>query len=409
MEQVKDFFSDLLSTAYWPPRWHCGKWSAFHGWLYILSDLAIWSAYFAMPAIIIIYISKRKHVRFHPMYFLFAAFILACGTTHLLDAITFWYPVYRLNALVRFIAGVISWITVFYLIKVLPAAFSLKSAEELEAEVVRNKEMKIALEIANDKLNIKVKELENANTELEQFAYISSHDLQEPLRKIQTFISLMAENKDNEEKFTKYYNKVFESSARMKKLITELLSYSKLSQTGFRFDSIDLNETVEEIKSDFEVLIDEKNVLVHMQPMPPILGIKTQITQLFSNLLNNAIKFCDRQPVIHISAAALPDEEVKNNLLLPPGRSYIKITFQDNGIGFKQEFAAQIFKMFQRLNNRDDYEGTGIGLAVCKKIVDNHGGTISATSEPGAGTTFTLILPLYKPNADNDSTIKATT
>src|ERR1700744_4407054 len=129
MDQVFYFFSHLFSTTDWPPRWHCGRWTDFHGWLYICSDLAIWSAYFAMPVIIVTYISKRRNASFHPISFLFATFILACGITHLLDAITFWYPMYRLNALSRFVAGVVSWITVFYLIKILPVAFSLKSAE----------------------------------------------------------------------------------------------------------------------------------------------------------------------------------------------------------------------------------------------------------------------------------------
>ena len=134
MQQVIDFFTNLLDTSSWPPRWHCGKWTEFHGWLYIISDLLIFSAYFAMPVIIVRYIVSRTNARFHKVYILFAAFILACGFTHLLDAVSFWYPVYRFNALARFITGLISWTTVYYLIKLLPVAFSLKTAEELEMD-----------------------------------------------------------------------------------------------------------------------------------------------------------------------------------------------------------------------------------------------------------------------------------
>jgi len=136
---IIDFFQKLIDSSDWPPRWHCGKWTEFHGWLYIISDLLIWSAYFSIPLIIIRYISKRKDIRFIPLYFLFAAFILACGSTHLLDAIAFWIPVYRFNALVRFITGALSWTTVFYLVKNLPVAFTLRSSKELEMEIEQRK------------------------------------------------------------------------------------------------------------------------------------------------------------------------------------------------------------------------------------------------------------------------------
>jgi len=136
---ISDFFRKLLDTADWPPRWHCGNWTEFHGWLYIISDLLIWSAYFSIPLIIIRYISRRQDIRFIRLYFLFAAFILACGSTHLLDAVAFWQPAYRLNALVRLITGVLSWVTVFYLVKYLPMAFALRSSTELEKEIEQRK------------------------------------------------------------------------------------------------------------------------------------------------------------------------------------------------------------------------------------------------------------------------------
>ncbi|MES2893491.1 MAG: PAS domain S-box protein [Bacteroidota bacterium] len=135
MNQVIEFFTKLFDYADWPPRWHCGKWSEFHGWLYIISDLLIWSAYFTIPLVIIKYISRRSDAEFVKLYFLFAAFILACGATHFLDAISFWYPMYRLNALVRLITGALSWITVFYIIRYLPLAFSLRSQKALQAEI----------------------------------------------------------------------------------------------------------------------------------------------------------------------------------------------------------------------------------------------------------------------------------
>ncbi len=139
MNDVFEFFKKLFDTDDWPPRWHCGKWSEFHGWLYIISDLLIWAAYFAIPVIIIRFITYKRQRRFIKLYFLFAGFILACGATHFLDAIGFWIPAYRLSALVRAITAVISWLTVFNLVKLLPYAFSLKPSELLEAEIEMRK------------------------------------------------------------------------------------------------------------------------------------------------------------------------------------------------------------------------------------------------------------------------------
>jgi len=152
MRDVINFFARLFDTSDWPPRWHCGKWTDFHGWLYIISDLLIWAAYFAIPVIIIRFITYKKHQRFLRLYFLFAAFILACGATHFLDAVTFWIPVYRLNALVRAITAIISWLTVFALVRTLPYAFSLKEPKELENEINMREKAETELKQKNKQL-----------------------------------------------------------------------------------------------------------------------------------------------------------------------------------------------------------------------------------------------------------------
>src|SRR6187551_2436165 len=134
MDQILVFFERLFDSSDWPARWHCGQWTEFHGWLYLISDLLIWSAYFSIPLVIIKYITKKNDTQFLKLYFLFAAFILTCGATHFLDALAFWVPYYRLSALVRFITAMLSWTTVYYLVKFLPIAFSLRSQNELEIE-----------------------------------------------------------------------------------------------------------------------------------------------------------------------------------------------------------------------------------------------------------------------------------
>ena len=170
MNQLWDFFSRLLDYSDWPPRWHCGRWTEFHGWLYIISDLLIWSAYFSIPVVILRYIAKKQGVRFIRLYFLFAAFILACGATHLLDAVAFWFPAYRLNALVRFITGILSWITVFYLVRLLPLAFSLKTQSELEAEIAQRKKAE--------------EEVKLLNARLEQFVLARTEELSKSIKEI---------------------------------------------------------------------------------------------------------------------------------------------------------------------------------------------------------------------------------
>jgi len=139
MNNIVNFFEGLLDSSSWPARWHCGRWTDFHGWLYIGSDLLIWSAYFTIPVVIIRYISRKQNARFSRLYFLFAAFILACGATHFFDAVAFWVPLYRMNALVLFATAIISWLTVFYIIRFLPLAMALKPLKELEAELDQHK------------------------------------------------------------------------------------------------------------------------------------------------------------------------------------------------------------------------------------------------------------------------------
>jgi PAS domain S-box-containing protein len=156
MNQIIEFFKNLFDSSDWPPKWHCGRWTDFHGWLYIVSDLIIWSAYFSIPLVILRYIFKRPEVKFIKLYFLFASFILFCGATHFLDAVSFWVPLYRLNALFLLITGIISWLTVYYLVKYLPLIFSLRPQKELEFEIEQRKNAEAALNKLNEELEQRV-------------------------------------------------------------------------------------------------------------------------------------------------------------------------------------------------------------------------------------------------------------
>lgn len=237
--------------------------------------------------------------------------------------------------------------------------------------------------------------LEKSNHELEQFAYIASHDLQEPLRKIQTFADMVKNHLHDSELTEKYFNKIYSSAHRMSRLINDVLNYSRLTKTGEQFINTDLNKVLKDVLSDFELLIEQKQAVITYTDLPTIKGIPLQLHQLMANLISNSLKFAEKQPLITITAKHLTPKEVRNHPALHLDNEYVQLVFTDNGIGFEQQYAEQIFIIFQRLNNQRAFSGTGIGLALCKKIVDHHDGIIMAQSEPGKGATFTIILPVY--------------
>ena len=236
--------------------------------------------------------------------------------------------------------------------------------------------------------------LTRKNHELEQFAYIASHDLQEPLRKIQSFADLLKEEVLQEGVPPVYLEKIVSSAQRMSSLIKAVLNYSRLSNGTEALTKVDLNTVIRQALSDYEVLIGEKNASVTMDPMPVIIGDEIQMNQLFSNLIGNALKFCERAPVIQIKAGRLHPDHVAGIAGLEPATRYVHIQLADNGIGFDQKYADRVFSIFQRLGASRSYEGTGIGLALCKKIAENHKGHIWAESSPGKGSVFHVCLPV---------------
>jgi PAS domain S-box-containing protein len=249
---------------------------------------------------------------------------------------------------------------------------------------------------ANQKLERAIEELKKNNQELEQFAYVSSHDLQEPLRKIQTFSDLITKNLEQPSfDIKRYLGKIHASANRMSVLINDLLNFSRLSKTEDYFASVDLNDILENVKNDFEALIDQKKAVIQSGPLPVIRGIPIQLNQLFFNLVSNALKFCEKDPVILISSKEIDGSQVHNSFPhLDATQQYAHISFKDNGIGFDHMYATQIFTIFQQLNDRQQYHGTGIGLAICKKIAENHRGVITATGELNKGATFDMYLPI---------------
>ena len=248
---------------------------------------------------------------------------------------------------------------------------------------------------AEDKMREYLAELENRNSELEQFAYIASHDLQEPMRKIQTFTEVIERNLDDEVIVKRYFEKINTSARRMVELITSVLNYSRLSKERDLREDADLNEVLAGIESDFELPIREKNAKIVYNGLPVLKAHPLQMHQLFSNLISNALKFSSGSPVITISSQKIAKEGMKSSPVVLTADQYLEIVVKDNGIGFEQEYENLIFSMFQRLHPRQEYAGTGIGLAICKKIMENHKGFMRAEGEPRKGSSFYLYFPLY--------------
>lgn len=245
-------------------------------------------------------------------------------------------------------------------------------------------------------LEAKNQELARNNEELASFAYVASHDLQEPLRKIQTFSNLILtkESGDFSPKTKDYFQRILSASKRMQNLIKALLEYSRIDTSKITYTTTDLNRVLATVTHDLQELIEENNAGVEVNKLPTLQVVPYQISQLFSNMIINAIKYRKQEidPLIKIDAQLVSHEPLKKMGPDSP-KKYWKIAISDNGIGFDQEYSGKIFELFQRLHGISVYEGAGIGLAVCKKIVQNHGGFVEAEGQPGVGATFNIYLP----------------
>ncbi|MGB3008667.1 MAG: chemotaxis protein CheB [Chitinophagaceae bacterium] len=272
---------------------------------------------------------------------------------------------------------------------------SKRKSEKLRLEKAvaeRTQELKEATESLENKNN----DLLNMNRELEAFTYVSSHDMQEPLRKIQIFagIILEKENENLSDSGKNYFRLMQQSAERMRQLIHDLLVFSHINAAERKFEIIDLNLIIEEVKKDFKEEIAEKQAVIEVKGICKVHIIPFQFRQLMHNLIGNALKFSNPQIPPHIKIMSRTIKYEKLNIEgLPPIKEYCHISITDNGIGFEKEFSTKIFEVFQKLHSKDEYTGTGIGLAIVKKIVDNHNGIITATSELNKGAIFDIYIP----------------
>jgi light-regulated signal transduction histidine kinase (bacteriophytochrome) len=255
----------------------------------------------------------------------------------------------------------------------------LKKASVIQ--LILNAELEERVRLRTENLATAVESLKRSNQELEQFAYVASHDLQEPLRMISSFAQLLAQEYRGklDQEADEYIHYVVDGANRMQSLIQDLLSYSRVLSRGKPFEEVDLNQVLGEVHSSLQLLIQENGAAIGHDSLPMIICDASQMSQLFQNLISNSLKFRrDELPLIQISAR---DEG-----------EFWHFTVSDNGIGIEEQYFERIFKIFQRLHTKAEYPGTGIGLAVCQRIVEKHGGRTWIESEPGKGTTvhFTI-------------------
>jgi two-component system sensor kinase FixL len=582
---MSEFFLHLLDSGGFTPRVECGGWTAGLGWLHNLSDGLIGAAYLAIPAFLVFLIRRRRDVPFPWMFWLFAAFLLSCGFTHLLEVVTFYLPVYRLSGLLKLLTAAVSWATVIALVPLLPRALALPSPSQLEAEIAHRRQAEEALRRAQEELEERVRQrtaelaranealraeitqhqstgealrqsearlrsvVENAvdgiitideagtiqtfnpaaektfgyaagevvghnvallmpepyhsehdgylanylrtgqariigigrevvgrrkdgstfpmdlsvgrftidgrphftgivrdvterqrakeelrraheglerrvrertaalaranrtlekftrrlrqsNQDLQEFASMASHDLQEPLRKIQMFGSrLRARFHDQlDEQGQDYLRRMVAAAERMSLLIDDLLSLSRVTTRARPFVPVDLNRLTAEVLDDLEGRLQQSGGRVECGELPSIEADPVQVRQLLQNLIANALKFHRPgvAPAVRVAGEMLPPAE--------PGTSpACQLRIVDNGVGFEEKHLDRIFTPFQRLHGRGAYEGTGMGLAICRKIVQRHGGTITARSTPGQGSTFLVTLPALHDQASSDA------
>ncbi|MEO6851842.1 MAG: HAMP domain-containing sensor histidine kinase [Mucilaginibacter sp.] len=375
-EQVKDFFAQLFNTADWPPRWHCGSWTDFHGWLYIISDLSIWASYFAIPFLLFRILNKRKDIPFPKIIWLFIAFILLCGTTHLVDAIIFWWPAYRLSALVRFFTGAVSIITVIALYKVLPIVYSLRTQAQLETEILERK--KAEEEVRHHQ--VMQLAAENLVARKDEFMSIASHELKTPITSLKGSLQLMERmvgKNDALEPVGPFVTKAVKQVNKLTDIINDLMDVTriqagKLEVVKTNFNLMELvRECVDQCRAE-----NKHQVEINGDAALQVHADRNRLDQVLTNFLTNAFKYSTADKLISISFEKINNDKVK-------------VSVTDQGIGIPDELIGNIFDRFYRVEQTtQNFSGIGLGLYISSEVIKRHDGEIGVTSALGKGSTF---------------------
>ncbi|MBF2004986.1 MAG: GHKL domain-containing protein [Chlorogloeopsis fritschii C42_A2020_084] len=418
-----EFVNNFFFSGNFIPHGHCYLWKPELVGLHILSDAVITLSYYSIPLTLLYFVRRREDIPFKSIFLLFGAFIVSCGTTHIMEVWTLWHPDYWLSGGIKAFTAIISFYTALTLIPLVPQALALPSPEQLEVanqalqeEITERKRVEhelrqykghleelvnqrtAELEKANEQLQQEIIqrqqsqekmgqlliELESANKELNDFAYVVSHDLKAPLRGINSLSEwLLADYADKlDDEGKELINLLIHRVKKLHNLIEAILQYSRVGRIKETIKQVNLNEIVTDVIELFQPL---ENIQIEIaNQLPVVYCEKTRIEQVFQNLLGNAIKFMDK-PQGKIVIACLEE----NNEW--------KISITNNGPGIEKQHFVRIFQMFQKLSDSKDLDSTGIGLALVKKIVEMYGGKVWVESEVGQGSTFFFTLKKQLP------------
>lgn len=384
---MTEFFSRLFSSDFMP-HGGCYFWRPGLVWLHASSDALIAVAYFLIPFSLVQLVRKRRDLEFNWMFVLFGVFILACGMTHAMQIWNVWHSAYRLEGLIKLITAVASIITAILMFRLVPKALSLASPRQLQSEILERRRAEEEVRVLNSELERRVEErtamLLRSNQALQRFAYIASHDLQEPIRTVRSLNQLLARDYRGRlgERAERYFELILEASDRMQTLVKDILTYSAtLDRTAEAGKSGSTKLILQEALHDLSAAISQSNAVIEYGELPDVLIDATQLKQIFLNLISNALKY--RKPgqaaCVRISAEQHGQECI--------------FSIADNGIGIEPKYFEQIFIAFRRLHGRE-YPGSGVGLTICKNLVEEHNGRMWVSSTVGEGSTFSFTLPL---------------
>ncbi|MBD2335567.1 GHKL domain-containing protein [Calothrix sp. FACHB-156] len=409
---------NFFSSGNFIPHGHCYLWKPELVWLHILADTLIALSYYSIPLTLIYFVRKRDDIPFKVIFLLFGAFIISCGTTHLMEVWTLWHPVYWLSGAMKAITALISLYTAITLIPLVPQALALPSPAQLEAaymalkdenaerqrveqelrkyketleELVEQRTAELAKtneqlqqeiiqrQQSQEKMAELLKAVKSANQDLNDFAYVVSHDLKAPLRGISSLsewlLSDYGEQFDNEGK--ELVRLLISRVKKMYNLIDGILQYSRAGSYREKKTQVNLNDVVRDV---IDLLAPPENIQIEITSTLPIISAETtRIKQIFQNLLSNAIKFIDK-----------PEGKIIINCT--EDNIYWQFSIVDNGLGIEAKYFTKIFQIFQKLSNDDNSDSTGIGLSLVKKIVELYGGTVWIESEVGQGSKFYFTL-----------------
>lgn len=372
MQEVIDFLLGLFDTDHWPARWACGEWTSFHGWLYIFSSFAIAAAYFAIPALLIKIIRQRTDLPFTKLFWGFVAFILVCGATHLIDGIIFWFPVYRLSAVVLFITALVSWGVVLSMRRTIPKVLSLRSVKDLESVVITK----------SNELSQSHTDLKKLHNDLDTFVYAASHDLKSPINNMEGLLDILKEDISHQQvPAAVIIDKLQDSIHRVQNTISRLTDVIRLEKNPYDdIEILEWHQVLDEVIQENEEVIRISGASITTNfHVKTIEYSRDGLKSILYNLIINAIKYAD--------PSRLPEIEVDTSM----HEGKIRLQLHDNGLGIDLEkYRERLFGLFKRLHTH--VEGSGIGLYSVKQLVERKGGAVDVRSIVGEGSTFIILF-----------------